>query len=88
MYETELAALETPQSPKSPATQSAPVVEKKMTMKEILNSKTTSAQELIDDKTKEESKEAKDNCQISDLQKNIDTRGNVKPKARLIPKKK
>ena len=87
-YNAELAALETPQETKSPATQSAPVVEKQMTARERLNSMERTTDQAIDEKTKEESKEAKDNCKFSDLQDNINKRGNVKPKDRITPKKK
>jgi hypothetical protein len=65
-----------------------PVVEKKMTARERLNAMPKTTDEVLDNKTKEEAKEAKDNCVTGDLQNTINQAGSIKAKPTLTRKKK
>jgi len=76
------------QPPTSPATQAVPVVEKKMTARERLNAMPKTTDEVLDNKTKEKAKEAKNNCVTGDLQNTINQAGSIKAKHTLTRKKK
>jgi hypothetical protein len=59
-----------------------------MTAIERLNAMPKTTDEVLDNKTKEEAKEAKNNCVTGDLQNTINQAGSIKAKPTLTRKKK
>lgn len=88
-YDAELSALKKVAAARVAPQPVVTTAKTSQSIKDRLNAQRTSSEEILDDKTKKEAKENKENCSTSAIQKTIDETGANKPKIKIkrLPKK-